>query len=498
MILTYWRNIKLDYKFSLIFGSITLFLLVLIGYVFVRFGDYEQHVLSKKYLDQQLTKLHYSNSKETQQWLSFFALHQESYIKDEADSYLYSWLNSKDKEYLIEVIPDLRSIIDQLENKYIILYKNVFAINKESLNSNISGKSYQKKELNDLYVNWEDVQNSISKIRVLLEEKSVFVDQQLIQSNREFKFNILIVCAIAVLFVVGMSFVISKGILLPIYNNIEFTHSLSKGNLNANIENKENNEIGVLARSLQSMKERIQGIITSIRSGNNRIKQTGEELYLLSNHMNSSVNEQAINMKEIYFNMKEIGKAIQNNAENAIETESKTDQVNSKMQQISILSGKTFDATKLIMEKIQVVNAMARQTNILALNASVEAARAGREGKGFSVVASEIRKLADLSNQAAIEIIDAAQNNFNLSQKMTHNIAESLPFIEATSTLTKEISENCREQSSSVANINLSLELLNTSIQNNTKVSEQLNNSSVDLSVQAASLNKQMLFFKGA
>ncbi len=498
MILRNWKNLKLDYKFSLIFGSITLFLLLLIGYVFVRFGDYEQHVISKKYLYHQLTDLYNSNSDEMQQWMIFFATQDDSFIGKEEDCSLYKWMNNSDKEYLKELIPELQSYLDQLIIKNKILHQHMYAVNNINENTIDIKDSNQLINLNTLYNNWENLQDVILKIKLLIEEETLLVDSQLTQSNRGFKFNILLVCAIAILFVVCMSFVISKGILLPIYNNIEFTHSLSKGNLIANIHNNENNEIGILSRSLQSMKERIQDIIVSIRTGNNSIQKAGEELNNLSNQMSFSVKEQAVNMQEIYFNMKEIGNAIQNNAENALDTENKSVQVNEKIKHISNLSGKAFEATKQILEKIKVVTAMARQTNILALNASVEAARAGNNGKGFSVVASEIRKLADQSNLAAVEIIEAAQNNFNLSKEMTNNIAESLPYIDDTTILTKEISDNCREQSQSVANVNSSLQLLNTSIQNNTKVSERLNCSSIDLSEQAVSLNRIMMFFKGA
>ncbi len=489
-----WRSLKLDYKFSLIFGSITLFLFILIAYVFIKFGDFEQHVGLNQYLYGQQAKLQLSNSKEMQQWLSYFATHDQSYINDEANSAIYKWVHSQENEYLKTLIPSLPPMLEKIKMEHHFLHSRKNAYSQLEEDKIID----RKKQLEQQYKSWQSLQDNIQMVQNLLKERGTVIDHQLQLRNKEFKFNILMVCALAILFILSMSFVISRSVLLPIFNNIDFTHSLSKGNLDIHIQSKENNEMGILSQSLQAMKEKIKGIVVSIRSGNDNIRKTGEELNQISQHISCSIHEQAANMQEIYSTMEEIGRAIKDNAENAMTTERESIQVNERMHQITLLSNKTFEATKHIMDKIQLVASMARQTNILALNASVEAARAGSHGKGFAVVAQEVRKLADQSNDAAREILDAASTNFKLSEKMSSEINMTMPHIEGATRLTKEISINCMEQSEGVLNVNSALRLLNDSIQNNTHVSEQLNKSSHILSEQAVSLGSQMMFFKGA
>jgi methyl-accepting chemotaxis protein len=132
----------------------------------------------------------------------------------------------------------------------------------------------------------------------------------------------------------------------------------------------------------------------------------------------------------------------------------------------------------------------------LALNAAVEAVRAGEHGKGFSVVAAEVRKLAERSKQAAKEIVDLVNKGMKVSQLAGEKAKALVPDIEKTTVLIKEISAASIEQKTGAEQINTAMQNLNVITQENASASDELTNSSLELSQLADNLKKVVGFFK--
>ena len=109
---------------------------------------------------------------------------------------------------------------------------------------------------------------------------------------------------------------------------------------------------------------------------------------------------------------------IQQNTDNAIQTERIATISAQNIIDVSNATMKSLEATRLIADKIKVINAIAEKTDILAINAAIEAARAGEHGKGFAVVAAEVRKLAETSQKAAIEINELSTTSLKTTEKV--------------------------------------------------------------------------------
>lgn len=156
----------------------------------------------------------------------------------------------------------------------------------------------------------------------------------------------------------------------------------------------------------------------------------------------------------------------------------------------------TVDYMYQIGDKVGIVGAIAQQTNILALNAAVEAARAGQSGKGFAVVAGEVRKLAELSQQAANEITAMVKRSIEASEESGKVINELLPHIQHTGFLMKEVALSSQEQNIGAEQINIAMHQMNTVTQRNASAAEQLSGMAQELSLLATSLNKTTGFFR--
>jgi methyl-accepting chemotaxis protein len=157
---------------------------------------------------------------------------------------------------------------------------------------------------------------------------------------------------------------------------------------------------------------------------------------------------------------------------------------------------RTVEAMKKVAEKINIIEEIARKTDLLALNAAVEAARAGEHGKGFAVVASEVRKLAERSQTAAAEISRLTVEGVKTAEGAGQLLNKLVPDIRKTAELVREISAASSEQSSAAAQVNKAMQQLDQVIQQNATASGEMASTSDELASQAESLQASIRFFK--
>ena len=270
--------------------------------------------------------------------------------------------------------------------------------------------------------------------------------------------------------------------------------AISNGDLTVNASRlSDEDRLGI---ALEGMIAKLRSIVSQAGSAASNVAAGSQQLSASAEQMSQGSTEQAAATEEASSAMEEMAANVKQTAENALVTEKIAAQSAKDAEASGIAVGRAVDAMQTIAAKINIVQEIARQTDLLALNAAVEAARAGEHGKGFAVVASEVRKLAERSQAAAAEIGTLSGDTVKVAQEAGAMLSRLVPDIRKTAELVEEITAACREQDVGASQINQSIQQLDKVTQQNAAASEQVSGTSEELASQAEQLQSTISFFR--
>ena len=287
-----------------------------------------------------------------------------------------------------------------------------------------------------------------------------------------------------------------KMLLKPIARLTEISDQLAAGDLSITLDAERGDEIGRLMATMQNMVEKLKTVVMDVKDAAAKVATGSAQLSGGAAQLSQGATEQAASAEEASSSIEEMNATIRQNADNATQTEriaiKAADDAREGGRAVSLTAG----AMKEIAGKISIIEEIARQTNLLALNAAIEAARAGEHGRGFAVVAAEVRKLAERSQNAAIEIRDVSASSIEIAEQAGTILDKMIPDIQRTAELVKEITASSKEQAGGADQINGAIQQLNKVVQQNAGAAEEMTSTAEELAGQADQLLSTISFFK--
>lgn len=307
-----------------------------------------------------------------------------------------------------------------------------------------------------------------------------------------------------------IGFLYIKNLMLPLKVLVAEAEEMSKGAFILRKIKFKRNEIGDIAYSFKNMRDAMIKIINEVNDTSEKINAAALELTRGSDDLSARTDSQAASLEETSSAIEEMASTIKSSASHSVEG---NDMMISSKKAVengaSVISETTknieevYEASAKIKNITKTIEDIAFQTNILALNASVEAARAGDQGRGFAVVASEVRNLAQNSQASAKDITLLIENIYEKINKSAETARESQTIfndiqekIENTAKIMQEISTTAVEQQTGVDQVNIAVSKIDGITQQNAALVDETSSSAKELLEQAQNLKQIMTFFK--
>lgn len=292
---------------------------------------------------------------------------------------------------------------------------------------------------------------------------------------------------IGLLFVLAIIWFIISYSMKAVVDLREVVDAGTKGDLTKRVLRSRKNDIGILLRSFNQFIGKLEGIMLQVKDGAETMKNTAKNIHIANDSLAEKSSIQASAVEETSTTLEQVQATIENNNKHTVSTEelSALTAENTKIatkhsKKLSLSMTAITESSQEITEMLELIQEIAFQTHILSLNAGIEASKAGEHGKGFGVVANEIRNLAARTTSAGKKIGKLIKHNNKILEQGSSEVNDTMnrlidisQKVASINNKVGEVSLSAKEQLRAVTQINKAIQEIDTAIQANALVAEQ-------------------------
>ena len=259
---------------------------------------------------------------------------------------------------------------------------------------------------------------------------------------------------------------------------------------------KRNDELGLMAQSFHGMVSQLRSVIRAIASSTHELNANSTHIHASSQAIADAAQNSAASTEEVLAQCTSVLEVSQHNLEMANQTANDVRNAQSSLKDLTVSINETNQTLEEIVSREMLLAEIASQTNILALNAAVEAARAGEAGRGFSVVATEVRVLAERSAEIVSGINELRKNSQKVSETTLVDLEQLQKVLESIIGYMEQMNTNSHQITVAMGQIDVAMNNLSSTAQVNATSSDQLASESESIVGHVNDLNQEMAHFR--
>ena len=278
--------------------------------------------------------------------------------------------------------------------------------------------------------------------------------------------------------------------------DLSSTCGIAHDKLAIDVETTSGGDAGAIVTAMRQTAVKLMDVISEVHAGAAAVTTASAQISASATQLSEATSAQAAAAEATSMSLASMGATIRETADNSKNMEQVARHAARDAEHSGATVRESVEAMKKISERILVVEEIAYQTNLLALNAAIEAAHAGEHGRGFSVVAAEVRKLAEKSQTAAKEIRGLVSSTGALAERSGVVISALVLSIQRLSELVQEVAAAVGQQALGISQVNSSIATVDQSSESNAAAAEELASTAEELGAQAESLQLMVAYFR--